>query len=176
VIREDLIRAYGSPFAVESAHVRFRGTDVSARILRSLFDVARQYRESLDVYCSRASIEWPLVEHESLVLHTAKRSESEIPSQVKAPDYAWKLPIAIREFATSGIYDMAKNTHLSFSQGGGHGGSHPHLVHEFISSLIDDRDPFPNARQAANWTCVGLCAHQSALQGGSNIQLPGFTW
>ena len=37
--------------------------------------------------------------------------------------------------------------HLSFTQGGGHGGSHPHLAHEFITALIDNRDPFPNAQQ-----------------------------
>jgi len=176
MVREELIGAYGSSFAVESAHIRFKGTDVSARILRSLFDVARQYRESLDVYCSTASIEWPLIEHKPLVLHTAKQPESEIPSQLKAPDFAWRLPTDIREFTTRGIYDIAENTHLSFSQGGGHGGSHPHLVHEFVSSLVEQRDPFPNARQAANWTCVGLCAHQSALRGGRNIRLPQFTF
>ncbi|WP_330620836.1 hypothetical protein [Blautia pseudococcoides] len=31
--------------------------------------------------------------------------------------------------------------HLSFKQGGGHGGSHPHLVHEFIRSIIEERKP-----------------------------------
>ena len=36
--------------------------------------------------------------------------------------------------------------HLSFIQGGGHGGSHPHLVNEFVERLVEDRDPWPNAR------------------------------
>ncbi|MFM8289241.1 MAG: gfo/Idh/MocA family oxidoreductase, partial [Planctomycetaceae bacterium] len=65
--------------------------------------------------------------------------------------------------------------HLSFIQGGGHGGSHPHLVHEVVSSLINDRDPWPNAPLSANWTCVGICAHQSALKGGEIVKLPEFT-
>ena len=60
-------------------------------------------------------------------------------------------------------------------QGGGHGGSHPHLVHEFISSLIENRDPKPNAVTSANWTCVGICAHESATQGGQIVKLPAFT-
>jgi hypothetical protein len=41
--------------------------------------------------------------------------------------------------------------------------------------VVEARDPFPNARQSANWTCVGLCAHESALQGGKLVKLPEFT-
>src|SRR6266446_8123147 len=174
-IRKELIKNYGSPFAVETAHIKYKGTDVSARIIRSLFDTARQYRESIDVYGSKASVEWPLIEHEPLVLHTAKLPEPKIPKHVKTPDFAKRLPKAIQPFTTKGVYDLAKKTHLSFTQGAGHGGSHPHLVHEFLSARIDDRDPFPNARQSANWTCVGLCAHQSALKGGAIVKLPAFT-
>ena len=70
------------------------------------------------------------------------------------------------------MYDLGKKTHLSFTQGAGHGGSHPHLAHEFVDALVEDRDPFPNAKQSANWTCVGLCAHESALKGGEIVKLP----
>ena len=174
-IRKDLVRQYGSPFAVETAHIKFADTDVNARIIRSLFDTARQYRESIDVYGSLASVEWPLIEHQPLVLHTAKLPESKIPRHVKTPDFAKRLPKAIQNFTTRGVYDLGKKTHLSFTQGAGHGGSHPHLVHEFVSALVEDRQPFPNATQSANWTCVGLCAHESALKGGAIVKLPGFT-
>jgi len=174
-IRKDLIKHYGSPFAVETAHVKFQDSDLTARIYRSLFDVARQYRESIDVYGSRKSFEWTLVEHEGHILHTAKLPEAKIPRRVTAPDFAKRLPKGIRPFTTQGVYDLAKKTHLSFTQGAGHGGSHPHLAHEFIMSLIEDREPFPNARQSANWTCVGLCAHESALKGGAIVRLPAFT-
>jgi hypothetical protein len=116
-----------------------------------------------------------LVEHEPLVLHRAKRPEAQIPKYVRAPDYGKRLPSAIRRFTKKGVYDIAKKTHLSFTQGAGHGGSHPHLVHEFLSALAQDRAPFPNARQSANWTCVGLCAHESALAGGALVKLPSFT-
>ncbi|MDQ3620870.1 MAG: Gfo/Idh/MocA family oxidoreductase [Verrucomicrobiota bacterium] len=174
-IRQELIEKYGSPFAVETAHIKFKDADLAARIIRSLFDVARQYRESIDVYGSKASIEWPLVEHEPLVMHRAKLPEAKIPKPVKAPDYAKLLPRPVRPFTTQGVYDLGKKTHLSFVQGAGHGGSHPHLVHEILSAVIDDRDPFPNAKQSANWTCVGLCAHESALQGGKIVKLPSFT-
>jgi hypothetical protein len=108
-------------------------------------------------------------------MHTAKKPEPKIPKPVKAPDYAKLLPRAIQPFTTKGVYDLGKKTHLSFTQGAGHGGSHPHLVHEFVTALVEDRDPFPNARQSANWTCVGLCAHESALKGGKIVKLPPFT-
>ena len=174
-VRPELEKKYNSPFAVETAHIKYKGTDVCARIIRSLFDTARQYRESIDVYGNKASVEWPLVEHEPLVMHTAKLPEVKIPKRVKTPDFAKRLPKAIQRFTTKGVYDLGKKTHLSFTQGAGHGGSHPHLVHEFVSALTENRDPFPNARQSANWTCVGLCAHESALAGGKIVKLPAFT-
>lgn len=174
-IRKKLAEKYGSPFAVESAQVKLKDSDLAVRIYRSLFDTARQYRESIDVYGSKKSFEWTLVEGEKHVLHTAKLPEPEIPTRVKAPDFAARLPAPIRRFTTKGVYDLAKQTHLSFTQGAGHGGSHPHLVHEFVSALLEDREPFPNARRSANWTCVGLCAHESALKGGRIVRLPAFT-
>lgn len=174
-IREEMIRCYGSPFAVETAHIKLRDSDLSARIVRSLFDVARQYRESIDVYGTKKAFEWPLIEGEKAVLHTAKRPEHEIPERIEVPDFAHLLPEGIRRFTTKGVYDMAGNEHLSFTQGGGHGGSHPHLVHEFLSALLEDREPWPNAQQSANWTCVGILAHESAMAGGARKDLPAFT-
>ena len=62
---------------------------------------------------------------------------------------------------------------LSFVQGGGHGGSHPHLVHEFVSALIEDRDPWPNAVTSANWTCVGICAARVGVERRRDRQAAG---
>ena len=175
IIRPELVSKYQSPFAVETAHIKFRNSDLCARIYRSLFDTARQYRESFDVYGTKKAFEWQLIEGEEPVIHTAKKPEPEIPQRVKVPDYAHLLPPEIRRFTTRGVYDADEHQHLSFLQGAGHGGSHPHLAHEFISALVQDRDPYPNAVQSANWTCVGLCAHQSALKGGEIVKLPAFT-
>jgi len=173
-IREDLAKIHNSPFAVESAHIRFKDSDLSAYVYRSLFDVARQYRESFEVYGTKQSFEWPLVEGQPAILHTAKKPEHEIPAPVEVPDFAHLLPAEIRDFTTKGVYDLAENNHLSFTQGSGHGGSHPHLAHEFITALADARDPFPNAAQSAYWTSVGILAHQSALRGGELRRLPDF--
>ncbi len=170
-INDAVAQQSGNRFAVESCHIQIRQSDIAAHIWRFLFDTARQYRESFDVYGTKKSFEWTLVEGEEHIIHTAKKPEPEIPSKVTVPDYAHLLPEPIRQF-TSAIHDAQ---HLSFIQGAGHGGSHPHMVNEFLQALVNDRDPWPNARESANWTCVGLCAHQSAAQGGAIVHLPEFT-
>ncbi|QDU37563.1 Glucose--fructose oxidoreductase precursor [Maioricimonas rarisocia] len=170
-VRDDIRQKSGNPFAVESCHIKIADSDVGAHIWRFLYDTARQYRESFDVYGTKKTFEWSLVEGEPHVLHTAKKPENEIAERIEVPDFAHLLPEEIREF-TQTIQDAE---HLSFIQGAGHGGSHPHLVNEFVSSIVEDRDPWPNAVQSANWTCVGICAHESAEKGGEIVRLPEFT-
>lgn len=170
-INEECARRSGSHYAVESCHIKIKDSDVAAHLWRFLWDTARQYRESIDVYGSKKSFEWQLITGENPVLHTAKKPEPEIATRVDVPDYAHLLPEPIQKF-TRGVAD---EDHLSFVQGGGHGGSHPHLVHEFVSALLEDRDPFPNVEQSANWTSVGICAHISAMHGGERVDVPDYS-
>ena len=170
-INDRIAEKSGNTFAVESCHIQIQDSDIAAHIWRFLFDTARQYRESFDVYGSKKSFEWALVEGEEHIVHTAKKPEPDIPERVKVPDYAHLLPKEIRRFTTA----IQDTEHLSFIQGAGHGGSHPHLAHEFVSALVQDRDPWPSATISANWTCVGIYAHQSAERGGEIMRLPDFT-
>ncbi len=174
-IRDDLVARYNSPFAVETATFSIRDSDVRAEVTRSLFDTARQYRESFDVTGSLKSFEWQQVEGEDPVIHTKGKPEPEIPERVKVPDYARLLPEPIQKFTSKGVYSHdSGEEHLSFTQGGGHGGSHPHLVHAFLSAIRGDRPALPDAETSANWTLVGLCAHESALKGGEKVTIPTF--
>ncbi len=174
-IREELVPKYNSPYAVETATFSVRGSDVCAEVTRSLFDVARQYRESFDVSGSRKSFEWQQVENEEPVIHTKSTPEKplqepEIPQRVKVPDYAKLLPEPIRSFTMPAAIQDAD--HLSFLQGGGHGGSHPHLTHNFLMAVLGEKEAFPDAPTSANWTLVGICAHESALKGGEQVPIP----
>jgi len=172
-IREEMHDCYGSPYAVETTHIKFANCDLSAQVYRSLFDVARQYRESIEVYGSKKSVEWPLIEHEPLVVHTAKKPEPEIPEEVKSPDYGHLLPDEIAPFTQGGVYGGEEGEeHLSFTQGAGHGGSHPHLVHQFVELLRGNGEGYPNAVQSANITLCGILAHESAQKGGEIVRLP----
>ena len=176
-IDEHLIPKYGSPFAIETATFKLRDSDVSAEVTRSLFATARQYRESFDAYGSKASFEWQQVENEEPLIHTRSSNgrpltEAEIPRRVKVPDFAHRLPESIRRFTQPAAIQDAD--HLSFLQGGGHGGSHPHLVHNFLLACTGQQAPMPDAETSVNWTMVGICAHESALRGGEKIQIPRF--
>jgi predicted dehydrogenase len=169
-IDEKLIPKYGSPFAIETATFKIKDSDVCAEVTRSLFNVARQYRESFDATGDKKSFEWQQVEGEDPVIHTRGLPEPKIPTRVKVPDYASRLPEPIRKF-TGTIQDAE---HLSFIQGGGHGGSHPHLVHNFLMAVLGKQPAMPDAATSVNWTMVGICAHQSALKGGERIPIPTF--
>ena len=176
-INEALIPKYGSPFAIETATFKLKDSDVCAEVTRSLFDTARQYRESFDAYGSKQSFEWQQVENEQPVIHTkstaaAPLSEADIPKRVAVPDYAHLLPEPIRRFTQPAAIQDAD--HLSFLQGGGHGGSHPHLVHNFLLACLGEKPAMPDAATSVNWTMVGICAHQSALKDGEKFAIPVF--
>ena len=99
-------------------------------------------------------------------------TEPQIASRVKVPDYAHLLPEPIRRFTQPAAIQDAE--HLSFLQGGGHGGSHPHLAHNFLMACLGEKPAMPDAETSVNWTMVGICAHQSALKGGEKIPIPRF--
>jgi hypothetical protein len=173
-IREELIPKYGSPFAIETATFKIKDCDVVAEVSRSLFDTARQYRESFDAYGSKRSFERQQVKNEEPVIHTKSTpqhplSEPEIPQRVKVPDYAHLLPEGIRRFTQPSAIQDAE--HLSFLQGGGCGS---HLVHAFLSAVRGERPALPDTETAANWTVVGLCPHESAMRAGERVMIPTF--
>ena len=167
-IREEYIDRYGSPYAIESALFSIKDSDLACEATRSLFETTRQYRESFDVYGENLSFEWQLIEDDDPVLHTG----GEDAERVEVPDYAHLLPDEIAPFTTGGVYD--EEDHLSFFQGGGHGGSHPHLVHEFVRAIVEDRKAEVDAVTAAGWTGAGICAHTSAMRDGETVEIPDF--
>ena len=91
-IREELIGRYGSPFAIETATFKIKDSDVVAEVTRSLFDTARQYRESFDAY--RQQEEFRVAagrERRPGDPHQGSARAAEIPQRVKVPDYAHLL-------------------------------------------------------------------------------------
>ena len=163
---------YGSPFAVESTHIRFLESDVGAEVTRHLWAVAREYRESFDAYGAIRSFEWTQTEGGR---HRIFLGES--AHEVDIPDFADRLPVKIQSFTRAGVYGEGDEveSHRSFVQGGGHGGSHPHLAHHLLMAVLGDEEAYPNAIQAANITCSGILSHESALKRGERIPLPEWT-
>jgi predicted dehydrogenase len=61
-------------------------------------------------------------------------------------------------------------------EAGGHGGSHGHLMNEFVSSILQNRKPLVDIAWALNMTVSGIVAHQSALKDGELLKIPQYRW
>jgi predicted dehydrogenase len=57
---------------------------------------------------------------------------------------------------------------------GGHGGSHGQLMNEFVTAILQDREPLIDVVHALNLTVSGVIAHQSALRDGELLKIPEF--
>jgi predicted dehydrogenase len=176
-MREELRRPYGNPYPIETAIFQLEMPGLSAEVTRSLFHCARPYMESFTVYGENACYEWQM-ENEAPALF---RMTPVVPGQSRATtvdhplarDRADLLPPAVGRYTERFVYGEDEH-HLSFAQGGGHHGSHPHLVHEFVRSIMEARSPWIDAMTAAHWTAAGICAHESAMSGGREITIPSF--
>jgi predicted dehydrogenase len=168
---------YGNPYPVETAIFQLEGSDVAVEVTRSMFQMARAYTEAFAIYGDRLGFEWPQLEEEQPLLFemapaATRRGRAITAQRLQVPDRADLLPAEIARFTQRGVY--GEGEHLSFIQGGGHGGSHPHLVHEFVRSIVEERTPAINDITAANWTAAGIAAHESAMRGGEGVQIPTF--
>jgi hypothetical protein len=41
-------------------------------------------------------------------------------------------------------------------------------------AIRGEKPALPDAAASANWTMVGICAHQSAMKGGERVVIPAF--
>ena len=164
----DKAEKYNSPWAVETATFTFENSDVVAESSRCLFETIRQCRECFDLYGTEMSFEWELIIDDGHVIFTG----IDDAEKVVCPDTDHLLPEEIAVFTKREA--ITDTTQSSFRQGLGHGGSHPHLVHQFLTALVEDRQPSVNASTSATITCAGICAHQSAMNGSKRVEIPDF--
>ncbi|MDD4796797.1 MAG: Gfo/Idh/MocA family oxidoreductase, partial [Eubacteriales bacterium] len=157
-IRPELTRQYGCPYAFETALLTLEDSDITIEMERFLYGVARGYSECFRVYGEDKSFEWQQMDGEGPVLFQRTddfmwggRTAAIAQERITVPDYAHLLPAEIGKYTTSTVYN-AKDYHLSFTQGGGHGGSHPHMVQEFVRPIVEQRAPYPDDIVCAYWT------------------------
>ena len=176
-LREELRQQYGNPFPIETAIFQLDSPGLSAEVTRSLFHCARPYMESFVIYGENACYEWQMENEPPMLFEASPVVPGEVRSvEASRPvtlDRQDLLPPEIARHTTR-FQATSKHTHISFDQGGGHHGSHPHMVHEFVRSILEHREPVSGAVTAANWTAAGICAHQSAMAGGSEVEVPAF--
>jgi predicted dehydrogenase len=171
---------HDNPFPLEAGLFQLRGHDLVADITMSFFQTARAYTEGFSVYGTRAGVEWPETEGGPLRVHrlgevpAGGRGRAVSVVEATPADRADLLPPEIAGFTRPSTVTPRPGL-APVRVGAGHGGSHPHLVHEFVSAVLAGRRPLVDARTAAAWTAPGICAHQSALAGGEPTAVPDFT-
>jgi len=178
-LREDLRGQYGNPYPFETAIFRIAESDIAIEVSRCMYQVARSFTESFSIYGDSLGFEWPQLESEKPVFFRKQKVASgrggkTVAERVDVPDYGHLLPEEIRRF-TQPVPFEGNNEEGAFLVGGDHGGSHPHLVHEFISSIIQDRGPSVDEISGATWAAAGICAHQSAVNNGQEVRIPFFS-
>jgi predicted dehydrogenase len=168
---------HGPSFPWESALMR-TGTDVAIEATVSFFDTARGYSEGFSVYGERGSIEWPQAEddppvtYRAAALGAAGRGRDLTVSRVHAPDRPDLLPEPLRPWTTTGPYTPP--TGATFEVSSTHSGSHPHLVHELVRTVVEGRPSVVDEVAAARMSAPGIVAHQSALAGGAVLAVPQY--
>lgn len=176
-VEDELRQPYNNPYPLETALFRLEGTPVAAEVTRSMYKTARASTESFAVYGDHRSFEWQQLVDEEPLLFTLEpqpgRGSRITAERVQVPDRSDLLPPQIARFTQSGVYD-ATTPRGGFLFGGGHDGSHPHLVHEFVRSIMEQRPAAIDAVTAAQWTGAGICAHESAMQDGEGVSIPRF--
>jgi len=177
---ESLVRNYGNPFPIESALFEFEN-GLKGEATRSLFETARVYQEGMFVYGSKKSFEWgfadssdPYVTELSDEYYGGRGKQSHYAA-IKMPNYHHLLPETLQKFTVgSGFDPLNPHESLKIGHGGAHHGSHPHLVHEFVRSIVEERKPWIDEVLGGNITAAGICAHQSAMQNGEAVLVPEF--
>lgn len=166
-LRPDIQQPGANVFPLQTAIFQLAGSPLCAEVTRSWFQTARAYIEGFSVYGDKRSFEWQQLEHENPALFTVEPNESNEPNQRGRRITAERVEPPFRP-------DLVPTEIAGFADGS-HGGSHPHLVHEFVRSIIEERPAAIDARTAARWTAPGICAHESALRGGELVVVPDFS-
>jgi predicted dehydrogenase len=170
---------YGNPYPVESALFEF-ANGMKGEATRTLFETARLYQEGLFVYGSKKSFEWGFADWDQPYVtemgdiqpHRGRPTWAEV---TEMPNFYENLPEPLQRFTVGGNYDpLNPQESLKKGAGAGHHGSHPHLVNEFVMSIIEDRRPYIDEVLGGNITAAGICAHESAMRGGEFVTVPEF--
>lgn len=167
-LSQERANKHGCPFPVITATFRFEDSEVVAESTRWINETIRQCREGFDVYGTEASFEWELMIDDGHVIHTG----IDDAEKISCPDTDYLLPIEIADFTKREA--VVDTTHTSFRQGVGHGGSHPHLVHQFLKAIVTGEKAEVNEIVAATITAAGICAQESAMHGSKIVEIPDF--
>ena len=95
-------------------------------------------------------------------------------TQLKDPDMFQPLPKDVQSAFKAAMHQDKPPSDLQNMEfvPGGHGGSHPYLVHEFVDAVANGRQPAINIWESVRYMAMGVMAHKSALKDGETLSVP----
>lgn len=174
------VGSFDNPFPTEVGLFRLSGSDALVDVTVSFFQLARSYIEGFALYGDRAGVEWPVDNHGDLTRFDLPpttvpgiRGNPVLTRALPPRSHPELLPPELAQFVgpsqvqLPGMSEPAAVSAL-------HSGSHPHLVAEFVASIVAGRPAWVDAVRAAQWTAPGICAHESALAEGKTVHVPEY--
>ena len=167
---------YDNPFPLEVGLFTLRDSPVVADVTMAFSQTARSYVEGFSVYGGRRGVEWPVEGEGPLTVFAmhppvaGTRGNRVSTGELVPQDDVEPLPAPLRAFVRGAPFesDTGRSTWVAPH----HGGSHAFLVHEFVDSVVCGREPLVGVQRAFDWTAPGICAHESALAGGTPVDVP----
>ena len=173
---EERVKNYGNPYPVEDMLIRFEN-GLAAEVCRAMHECSIKQSESYNIYGSKKSFiyEYRNEVWEQFYDEKAYDRVGFNTDVVRYPNRYDLLPEEIRRFTIrGGEWEEDWEEKLDTAPLNTHAGSHPHLCHEFISCILEDRKPAVDEILAANITATGICAHESAMKNGDRVTVPTF--
>ena len=121
-VRDELTKQYGCPYSFESALITLQDCDLTTKMERFLYGVARSYSECFRVSGEQKSFEWQQLADKAPVIYTrtgdlekvdiitdqntqSSRGSEIREERIKVPDYAHLIPKEIAGFTTNTVYN-----------------------------------------------------------------------
>jgi predicted dehydrogenase len=187
-MREQLHKLYGNPFPMQTALFEMEDGTL-AEITRTLFNNPRGYTEAFTIGGENVTFETGQLDTDlpvvwrykdngvfdpEMKLETFTTMGREVTEdRIDPVDQLDTLPEEIRPFTRSHPVTSAADPDDVFDYAT-IGGFHPHLVDEFVTSVIENRGPQFDVYRSADLTAACLTAHESAMAGGKEILIPQF--
>jgi hypothetical protein len=154
VMRTNEFRRVGYPSHIRESRLRIFGTEGSFEQMAtvSLWQTKKGVEDVTDLLTPRRS---------------ARLDDPELEG----------IDPALRDAFVSGcapVHDRSRLPETYTGMHNGHEGSHHFLADDFVRAVVTNTLPPINAWVAARFTLPGIIAHESAKQGGRQLEIPDF--
>jgi predicted dehydrogenase len=173
---EEKVQNYGNPYPVEDMLIRFE-SGLAAEVSRAMHECSIKQTESYNIYGSKKSFMYEY-RHEVWEQFYDEAQYDKVGFHTEVVEYPNRydlLPEEIQRFTVEGgEWSDDWKEKLTTAPLAQHSGSHAHLCHEFVSSILENRKSAVDEILSANITATGICAHKSAMNGGHLEIVPQF--